>query len=96
MMTQAKASKKWCPMARVAIHAGTGGAAANRSFDLEIQKHCMCVGPDCAMWRWSEKYAYTETARQKPHENGMEVEVKVSPPSARLGYCGLAGKPEVQ
>lgn len=69
----------WCPMVRVQKFA-PGGAATNQD--------TRCIGPKCAMWRWSNK------ARDR---NGDWVIIEPSGVYGSVekrGFCGLAGHPE--
>lgn len=54
LLTEKEAAEKWCPHVRIAVLAGTGGAACNEHPDPEIDAACRCVGSRCAMWRWAE------------------------------------------
>jgi len=54
LMTEDEACHRWCPMARApVVQPYLGGdnpvtPVANRS-----QQHLSCLGPQCAVWRWS-------------------------------------------
>jgi len=61
VLTEHDARTKWCPFARVALHAGDGGASANRhpsdgstspSFRPVIEEETRCIGSRCMAWRW--------------------------------------------
>ncbi len=52
MITESEAKEKWCPFARVGVHAGSGGAAVNRYPVPEVQKDANCIGSACMAWRW--------------------------------------------
>lgn len=62
LLTERDAALRWCPFARVALHAGSGGATANRhpsdgSTDHRhnppaIEDETRCIGSRCMAWRW--------------------------------------------
>lgn len=60
-----------------------------RSYELQgahggTDGWCNCIASKCAMWRWGRW--------QHADERVSPTEVKCG--RVRLGYCGLAGKPE--
>lgn len=94
LLTEGQAKKRWCPMVR--LLGMQESPAANTSFNRvpeygdtgEIAIGCRCIGGDCMMWRslnrrTSDGLTFTHESRGGQHEN---IE--------RVGYCGLAGKPE--
>lgn len=63
MLPEAEAKTKWCPFARVALHAGNGGATANRHpsdgststiSPPAIEEETRCIGSACMAWRWRD------------------------------------------
>lgn len=100
--TPEQARELWCPMVRIArrekIHeerawsTENGVIVAGCNTDalggMRIPKSCRCIADKCAMWRWA-----TFDAAPPGSEPGKLVAcVKVR---AGVGYCGLAGRPEV-
>lgn len=84
MDTEEEAKKKWCPMARTCYtDAREGSSVSNRTIGPDGNGStygARCLGSDCMMWRWE-----TEICPEK-----QEIV------NSNKGYCGLAGKPEVQ
>lgn len=86
MHPEEQAKRLWCPMVRLgsSIEPGFG---INRDWGAEDDPRdgTMCVASKCAMWRWS---------KQQP--SGIVYGTSGIPRDARaVGFCGLAGKPEV-
>lgn len=51
--TEAEAKLKWCPFARIGVHAGHGGVSVNRHPDETVQEEALCLGTGCMAWRWA-------------------------------------------
>lgn len=82
MLTEEDARAKWCP--------------ANRwgQDPLAMQPHefnpvpCRCIASECMAWRWvGTRIAFFDG------DNGSGCSVQT--PTGKSGYCGLAGRPEV-
>jgi len=68
-------------------------------------QECLCVGPGCMAWRWSQPRETREvvmTREQISAASGIPLVAIDAPQIApvdrgayRLGYCGLAGFPAV-
>lgn len=61
LLSEKEAGTKWCPFSRVALHAGTGGATANRHVsdgtthgERVIEEETRCLGAGCMAWRWHD------------------------------------------
>lgn len=85
-LTEEEARKKWCPMARVSINAEHfhGGNRFEPISDVpnsRLAGMTNCIASDCMMWRTA---APTRTA--------ADFRQSIPP----LGFCGLAGPPEVE
>lgn len=89
MMVEAdRAREVWCPFGRVSDQPdGVGGAAAaiNRQGKLGTN----CLANACMAWRWAG-WRIRE-GEMSPILPNPDVDNRVG---ARLGYCGLAGKPD--
>ena len=91
ILTELEASKRWCPMARALYrepqygnaYSGYMVAAVNR--DTPNNTIPACIASSCAVWRWAE----TKKLRDLDLVTSDIEELK-----PRLGYCGLASKPE--
>lgn len=93
--TPEQARELWCPMVRLAASDGSsvpmGQTVMNRLQDgrkTTVPDSSRCIADKCAMWRWA-------TADMPPP--GAEPGKLVVGVPARLGvgYCGIAGRPEV-
>ena len=96
MVTEEQAKKRWCPHARVIggtmsdtqAQADTpAGQAAHNRIDtgpaqLSIPDASACIASACMMWRW-----YVEPGKR---QHGQPV-----PLGRALGWCGLAGTPNL-
>lgn len=80
LMTEEEAAGKWRPMSRSEAHAG-----ANRK-DGGGGGYGVCLASRCAMWRWT----IAPDVRDNWNKNFPDKQVKAE------GYCGLAGRVEVQ
>lgn len=81
-----------------------GGCNTDALGRNRVPASCRCIGSQCAMWRWVPSTS-THTERvveQVPFKTldnvtvmrSSEREVQV-PDAPTIGYCGLAGRPEV-
>lgn len=100
ILTPEEAREKWCPMVRIArredtkpyfygtevVVAGCNTDALGRT---RVPASCRCIADACAMWRWSS----VDGDLPPDAEPGKLYAV----PKVRgdVGYCGLAGRPEV-
>ncbi len=50
-----------------------------------------CCGSECMAWRWDMAW---ESQTEEGHGGDVVVRLKRRLGSPKLGYCGLAGKPE--
>ncbi len=104
MMTEEEARAKWCPMARVV----TKEAGYNRFGNGDLSLGASCIASDCAMWRVGAERTYIKTnnywdVKNPPEgwewvetfESGLSKFRRTGRPNEVVGYCGLAGRPEV-
>lgn len=97
-MTEDEARKKWCPMARVSIHApeesrkdfiSTGNrwqAESSRKSLNVYPQGAQCIASDCMMWRWE-----VEIDELKLDGNNITITADdVVFRETGHGYCGLA------
>jgi hypothetical protein len=109
MNTEDQASKKWCPMVRVGVMPTHGGPAGINDHSTEFRGNC--IASDCAMWRWSPTTKREHVMGcgydipmpsgdpgdwDKSESDGGWVESDARLNRRRLGYCGLAGRPEAK
>jgi hypothetical protein len=64
-MTEAEASEKWCPMARV-DGCFESYPAFNRVKDDSSPNEACCIASDCMMWRWEYQATQNLTAPMQP------------------------------
>lgn len=91
LVSEDEAKKKWCPQA--IICAAENGAAApfNRPFNpaYPAGQDCLCLGSGCMWWRYED---FSKSVRRA---QVFEPElIKSGGPLQRMGFCGLAGRPE--
>jgi len=80
-MTEEQAKTKWCPMVRGGLNVHTTwGSPREPGAEQRNPAAARCIGSDCMMWRWNEKYKANGTPDPDPVQG-------------EHGYCGLAGKP---
>jgi hypothetical protein len=98
IVTETEAKEKWCPFARVGIH------AANRSYDDVDEElpsawfrptepsnegnpnEAHCIGSRCMMWRWVPSDPKELPHRYSFNEAGKPERIENDP---TRGYCGL-------
>ena len=73
-------------MARIGVPAHHGGPATLN--DPVSEYHRTCVSDSCAMWRWA--VAEVPPAGAEPGRLVSGVLTRLD-----VGYCGIAGRPEV-
>jgi hypothetical protein len=91
LLSDGETKNRWCPFGRglVEVRHSVGGApvqisSCNRS--AKGTPTVACIGSTCMAWRWAGwRIRNYDTIAPDPHDDN-----KVG---ARLGYCGLAGKP---
>jgi hypothetical protein len=104
-MTEAEMMTKWCPKARVLwTDSTTYGASYNRDSDGSMPVDCLCLGQDCAAWRWSETTPERLTSDTEvigwdfiaaaDSDTGADLwrEPLVDAAARRNGYCGAFGE----
>lgn len=90
MHTEAQAKALWCPMVRHNTPEGEGSGSFNRGIrgteaaPNSGHYHCCCIASACAMWRRAGPQPIFERTHDSAKARAHSV-----------GYCGLAGKPEV-
>jgi hypothetical protein len=92
LLEEKEAIKKWCPFAISAnpINMGSIFVAAGHNRDHPSGQIPACIGSACMAWRW---------AGEKPLRDidlttsDVVEETAIKP---RLGYCGLARRPDYE
>jgi hypothetical protein len=88
-MTEAEAKTKWCPNSRIAVYAGSGGAACNRHPQESVEEDTMCRASGCMFWRWD---AGSSPRARAPHTlPSQRAALAELSPDPTEGYCGQAG-----
>lgn len=95
LLTEEEAKTKWCPQMRQPQFVMTtiqgaspvvvGGSNADQD-GMRFPRH-NCIASACMAWRWWDAAGPLCSDEGRPLEDAPD-------PSARRGYCGLAGKPE--
>lgn len=88
MHTPEQAQNLWCPMARVGVMPSAGGPADIN--DPTTEYRGSCIAGQCAMWRWE----YRMQLDANSPAGILQLPTKAV--KTGLGYCGLAGRPEVR
>lgn len=78
-ITEEEAKIKWC--CQTFTNCGDDGEGLNT-----------CAGSECMAWRISQKEIKTAIQIIEPLSENIEKEIK---PQPELGYCGLAGIPNI-
>lgn len=98
MLTEKEARERWCPFARAIVATlesdgkcgeptdTVGAAVGNRPGSSQILRQTTCYGANCMAWRWRGWPTRFGTIATAPDEEDITGD--------RIGYCGLAGKPE--
>ena len=58
-----------------------------------VPASCRCIADRCAVWRWAPTTASVPTDTEGA--SGTSVCTWKTVPTQTVGYCGLAGRPEV-
>jgi len=83
-------------MARIGVPAHHGGPATLNDPESEYQR--TCIGDRCAMWRWAPSTDFkpeTEVRPAGPFGTEKRIVNVLNRLPPVLGYCGIAGRPEV-
>lgn len=88
-MTEAEAKTKWCPNARIAVHAGSGGATCNRHPQDSVAEDTLCRASACMFWRWDA--GSSERARAPAVLPSQRAALSALSAVPTEGYCGQAG-----
>jgi hypothetical protein len=97
-MTEEEAKTKWCPFARVSMAWQSSIGSANRGLTEDEKPLANCIGSACMAWRWegflrqgSDRKPYLAVTEREAYEARSDVYDNRN--VARVGFCGLAGKP---
>ena len=89
ILSEEAALSKWCPMARSVGRSRDGGnidrVLAGYNRDHESGQIPACIASSCMFWRFVD---------QKRLRDLDLVTGDIEEAVPRLGYCGMAGKPE--
>lgn len=94
--TPEQAGELWCPMVRLTQFigghdSGGGNHLAGATYN-RVHHGNFCIADKCAMWRWAPTSAPVEVKVE-----GMSGPARAwkTVPTQEVGYCGIAGRPEV-
>lgn len=86
LRTEEEARQCWCPFAR-------SDSRPAITVAVSIFGNCTCVASECQAWRQSKKSAWQRG--DKWFFTEKEPENYSSGRWVKIGYCGLAGRPEL-